>query len=95
LRRRSRYWHEFSCPEFRIGSRSGSAYVGVDGEALELPTPLRLASHPLGLRLLVPEGNLEIAEQRRARGVRLGDLANVALGRPDDAAEVERITRRG
>lgn len=93
LRRRSRYWHEFTCREFTIGSRSGSAYVGVDGEALELSTPLRLASHPLGLRLLVPDGNPEVAEERRARGVRLGDLVQLALGRPDVSEAAGRSAR--
>jgi len=31
LRQRSRYWHEFALDTFEIRSRSGKAYVGVDG----------------------------------------------------------------
>lgn len=79
-RSRSRFWHEFTATEFEVRSRSGTAFAGVDGEALELATPLRFAIHPRGLTLLVPEGNLEVAEQRRARDVRLGDLVAVAAG---------------
>ena len=61
-------------------SRSGTAFAGVDGEALELPTPLRFRIHPRGLTLLVPKGNLEAAEKRRARDVRIGDLFALAAG---------------
>ena len=81
LRRRSRYWHEFTCSEFEIRSRSGRAFVGVDGEALEMDTPLRFEMHPRALRLLVPAGNLEAADRRLARGRHLGELVDVALGR--------------
>ncbi|CAN5497743.1 diacylglycerol kinase family protein [soil metagenome] len=80
LRRRSRYWHEFSDRQFEIRSRSGSAYVGVDGEALDMDTPLRFESHPAGLRLLMPEGNLEAAQERAARGTHVGDLVRIAFG---------------
>ena len=38
--RRSRHWHEFTGERFEIRSRSGTAYAGIDGEALELATPL-------------------------------------------------------
>lgn len=79
-RSRSRFWHEFTATEFEVRSRSGTAFAGVDGEALELTTPLRFEIHHRGLTLLVPEGNLEVAEQRRARDVRLGDLVAVAAG---------------
>lgn len=79
-RRRSRHWHEFTTERFEVRSRSGRAYVGVDGEALELDTPLELRIHPRGLRLLVPEGNLTAAERRRARDVAVGDLIAIARG---------------
>ena len=79
-RSRSAFWQEFTATEFEIRSRSGTAFAGVDGEALELPTPLRFQIHAQGLTLLVPEGNLEIAERRRARDVHLGDLLAVAAG---------------
>jgi diacylglycerol kinase family enzyme len=79
-RRRSRYWHEFTATEFEVRSRSGKAYVGVDGEALELPTPLEFTIHPRGLRLLVPGGNLTAAERRRSRDISVGDLVAIARG---------------
>jgi diacylglycerol kinase family enzyme len=79
-RRRSRYWHEFSCTSFEVRSRSGKAYAGVDGEALELPTPLEFQIHPGGLKLLVPMGNLTNAERRSARDVSVRDLVSIARG---------------
>ncbi len=80
-RRRSRYWHEFTAERFEVRSRSGRAYAGIDGEALELDTPLEFLIHPRGLRLLVPEGNLTAAEQRRARDISARDLVAIAGGR--------------
>jgi diacylglycerol kinase family enzyme len=79
-RTRSAFWHEFTAREFEIRSKSGTAYAGIDGEALELPTPLRFRIHPRGLTLLVPAGNIEAAERRRARDVHVGDLLAVAAG---------------
>ncbi|MCU0311124.1 MAG: hypothetical protein MUE36_09280 [Acidimicrobiales bacterium] len=79
-RRRSRHWHEFTCREFEVRSRSGTVAAGVDGEALELEAPLRFRIHPRGLRLLVPEGNLTEAERRRARDVSVRDLLRIARG---------------
>jgi diacylglycerol kinase family enzyme len=79
-RSRSAFWQEFTATEFEIRSRSGTAFAGIDGEALELPTPLRFRIHPRGLTLLVPAGNLETAERRRARDVHVGDLLAVAAG---------------
>ncbi len=80
-RRRSRHWHEFTTERFEVRSRSGKAYAGIDGEALELETPLRFEIHPRGLRLLVPRGNLTAAERRRARDVSGMDLIELARGR--------------
>jgi diacylglycerol kinase family enzyme len=79
-RRRSRYWREFTTTSFEVRSRSGDAFAGVDGEALHLPTPLRFEIHAGGLTLLVPEGNVEIAEKRRAREITIVDLAALAAG---------------
>jgi diacylglycerol kinase family enzyme len=76
----SPYAHEFTCDRFEVHSRSGVAYAGVDGEALELPTPLRFGIHPGGLRMLVPEGNEEAVLRRQARDVRLADLVRLARG---------------
>ena len=80
-RRRSPGWHEFTAAHFEVRSTSGKAFAGVDGEALELDTPLAFRIHPLGLRLLVPEGNLTAAERRRARDVSVRDLVAIARGR--------------
>jgi diacylglycerol kinase family enzyme len=66
--------------EFEVRSRSGSIYAGIDGEALELEAPLRFQTHPDGLRLLVPEGNVEAALRRQARDVHLKDLLSLARG---------------
>jgi diacylglycerol kinase family enzyme len=79
-RRRSPYWHEFTTTSFEVRSRSGEAFAGVDGEALHLPTPLRFEILPRGLTLLVPAGNVEIAERRRTRDVTLADLMALAVG---------------
>ncbi len=72
--------HEFECSDFEVRSRAGTADAGVDGEALELPTPLRFKIHPQGLRMLVPPGNLVAAEHRRIRGFSPKDLLAVAAG---------------
>ena len=79
-RRRSPDWHEFTVDRFEVRSRSGKAFAGVDGEALELETPLTFQIHPLALRLLVPAGNVTVAERRRARDVSAGDLIALARG---------------
>lgn len=71
---------EFTATEFEVGSRSGKAFAGIDGEALELATPLRFRIHPQGLRILVPQGNAEAALRRQARDVHVGDLWAMARG---------------
>jgi diacylglycerol kinase family enzyme len=71
---------QFDCETFEVRSRSGTAFAGIDGEALELPTPLRFRIHPGGLQLLVPDGNLEVAVRRRARDVHFHDLLSLATG---------------
>jgi diacylglycerol kinase family enzyme len=80
-RKQSKNWHEFTAETFEVRSRSGKAYIGVDGEALEMDTPLRFDIHPRALRLHVPSGNLAVARRRRARDVDLRDLVTVARGR--------------
>lgn len=70
--------HEFECDTFEVRSRSGKAYAGIDGEALELETPLVFQIHPGGLRMLVPEGNIEAAVRRQAREVHVRDLVSLA-----------------
>ena len=77
---RSGHAFEFSCESFEIRSRSGTAHAGVDGEALQLETPMTFRSHPKGLRMLVPEGNIEIALRRQSRGAHVRDLVLLAKG---------------
>ena len=84
-RKASKNWHEFTTTAFEVRSRSGKAYAGVDGEALEMDTPLRFEIHHRGLRLHVPAGNLVMAHRRRARDVDLEDLVTVARGIDPDA----------
>ena len=71
----------FEATAFEVRSRSGRALAGVDGEALDLPTPMQFEIHPGGLRLLVPQEDVLVAEKRRARDVSLTALTNVARGR--------------
>jgi diacylglycerol kinase family enzyme len=73
--------YQFTCTEFEVSARSGRVFAGIDGEALELETPLRFAAHPGGLVLLVPRGNLDAALRRQARDVHVRNLAELALGR--------------
>jgi diacylglycerol kinase family enzyme len=70
---------QFECDSFEVRSRSGKAYAGIDGEAVELQTPLVFRAHPGGLRMLVPEGNNEVALRREARSVHVGDLFSLAV----------------
>ena len=66
-------------------SRSGRARArrtpAIDGEALELETPLRFRIHPEGLRMLVPDGNIEARCGVQARAVHVRDLVDLALTR--------------
>jgi diacylglycerol kinase family enzyme len=69
----------FTCKGFQVRSQSGTAYVGIDGEALRLPTPLDFQIHPRGLKLLVPKDNRGRAVRRRARDTNLRDLLSLAV----------------
>ena len=81
-RTRTPGWYEFSTDRFEVRSRSGRVLAGVDGESLELPAPLQFDTHPAGLRLYVPSGNLAAAERRRGRDVDAYTLFRIAAGRP-------------
>jgi diacylglycerol kinase family enzyme len=76
-----RYFHEFTAETFEVRSRGGKAFAGIDGEALELETPLEFRIHPRALRMLVPEDVPVSATKRRARGYSPRGLFAVALGR--------------
>jgi diacylglycerol kinase family enzyme len=73
--------YEFDCETFEVRSRSGKVFAGVDGEALELETPLKFRIHPEGLRMFVPEGNQKAALRRAAREVQLRDMVELVTGR--------------
>jgi len=74
--------HEFTPEQFEVRSRSGSAFAGVDGEALDLPTPLTFQIHPRGLRVRVPADSVDRLARRRARNIGVKDLFRVAAGQP-------------
>jgi diacylglycerol kinase family enzyme len=78
---RDPHLHQFVTETFEVRSRGGKAFAGVDGEALELETPLEFRTYPRALRMLVPEDVSVAAEQRRARAFNPGGLIAVALGR--------------
>ncbi len=90
-RRRSRHCHEFTADRFEVRSRSGKAFAGIDGEAIELDTPIDFQIHPRGLRLLVPAGNLPAAEKRRARDVSAHRSARLGAG-PEARRRHGRVT---
>lgn len=78
--RASPNWHEFTATSFEINSHSGSAFAGIDGEALDLLTPLRFHIHPGGLTVMVPRDNPDAVRKIHARGVGLDDLIATARG---------------
>ena len=82
LTRHDPYFHEFTTERFEVRSRGGKAFAGIDGEALELETPLEFRAHPRALRMLVPRDVLVASERRRARGYSPARLVGVVLGRP-------------
>lgn len=47
-------WEEHVCTEFEIGAPQPRLRTAVDGEPVELDTPLRFRIEPLALRVLVP-----------------------------------------
>lgn len=84
LRKASPFWHEFTTESLEIRSRSGRAFAGVDGEALDLPTPMHFQIHAEGLRLRVPAENSIAAARRKARDVSTRALLQVAAGHQPD-----------
>lgn len=73
---------DFATATFEVRSRSGAVWAGIDGESVQVATPLEFAIHPRGLRLLVPRDSIRRAELRRTRGLHVSALASIALGRP-------------
>jgi diacylglycerol kinase family enzyme len=92
---KSGHAYEFTSGTFEVRSRSGKAFAGIDGEALELETPLEFRIHPKGLRMLVTEDNLATAQWRQARNVNIHDLLSIARGRESEMrVEPQRGGRR-
>jgi diacylglycerol kinase family enzyme len=87
--------HQFTAETFEVRSRSGKAFAGIDGEALELDTPLEFRSHPRALRMLVPGDVLVEAERRRTRGFDPGALLGIAFGRPSATVAGEERAKAG
>lgn len=77
---------DFATSSFEVRTRSGAVWAGIDGESVQLPTPLEFAIHPRGLRLLVPRASVRQAELRRSRGLNIGAIVSIALGRSTGAA---------
>ena len=78
---RDPHLHQFTTATFEVRSRGGKAFAGIDGEALELETPLEFRTHPRALRMLVPEDVLLASAQRRTRAFGPRRLIAIALSR--------------
>ena len=87
LAKRDQYFHEFTCENFTVTSHAGTAFAGIDGEALQLDTPLEFKSHPRALRMLVPKDVIAAEATRRARAVTPKILLEVAAGRVPSVLE--------
>jgi diacylglycerol kinase family enzyme len=82
LNRGGRGLIQFQTDVFEVRSESGSVYAGVDGEALQLPTPLEFRIHPQGLTMLVPKDKWAGPAPSKARAMNVRALLDVARGRP-------------
>jgi diacylglycerol kinase family enzyme len=72
---------QFQADEFEVRSHGGTAFCGVDGEALQLETPLRFAIHPLGLTMLVPLDRAHGPKPTSRRALDIRSLLDVAGGK--------------
>lgn len=79
--------HQFETEHFVVDSHSGSAFAGVDGEALDLPTPMDFRIHPRGLRVRLPAATQQRLRRRHARNISLAELLRVAAGHPMSTQE--------
>lgn len=93
--RRFRGWLEWTAPSFEIEA-DGLIEVGVDGEALQLPSPLTFTTLPGALRVRIPQhapGSSPSAVALHFTSRRdLGNLARVALGKTAKPATPKRPT---
>ncbi len=82
---RFRGYREWTAPEFEVDSTAPLVEVGVDGEALRLPPPLRFRSLPGALRVRVPltaPGAAPAAVAPSGLGAAVTALVRVLGGRP-------------
>jgi hypothetical protein len=63
--RRSRRLTVLTAREVVIDADQSQIPVGIDGESVLLPTPVRCTSRPLSLRVQVPRGRPGVPEPRR------------------------------
>ncbi len=72
-------WVEWTAPHLEIRS-AGAVEIGVDGEALTMPAPVRFAARPGALRVRLPRRTLRLSPA--ARTVRMLSVSTViSLGR--------------
>ncbi len=64
-RHESPSWHEFVVSTLEVRSHAATVAAGIDGEAVDLTTPMRFRSHPLGLTMLVTRQSTRVAARRR------------------------------
>ena len=79
---RFRGYHEWTAREFEIGSGEPLLDVGVDGEALRLPPPLRFRCLPGALRVRTPAGVTGTAARPAHPAAAVTALWHVLCGRP-------------
>lgn len=85
---RSQHVWAWTTPTFEVRSPHPTVPAGIDGEAVELTTPVRFAVRPRALRLLLPPGS-RVGFDRQdlgAGGVFAGLLDLVLTGEPTNAA---------
>lgn len=89
---RSPHVWAWSTPTFEVGSPHATVPAGIDGEAVELDTPVRFATRPGALRLLLPPGSRVGFDQQDlgAAGVFQGLMELILTGEPPEARPPER-----
>jgi diacylglycerol kinase family enzyme len=93
---RFRGYQAWSTPEFVVDSAEPLIDVGVDGEALRLPTPLRFRSLPGVLRVRIPlsaPGASPAAVRPAGLGEAVPALLRVLAGRPAAATAPAHLAR--
>ncbi|HTG48596.1 MAG TPA: diacylglycerol kinase family protein [Actinomycetota bacterium] len=82
--RRAAAYRHWTGPRLRVGSADGTVRAGVDGEAIDFPSPLEIAIRPGALRVRVPHDRPgPKASWQRVDRLVLTDVWNVLVGRAD------------